>query len=1219
MQAKRKNSLLVEIIVSDFKRNLLQNAEVSLKSLDQKKAEIYKLKYDKRTRSFREISVKPGRYMAMVDAEGYQPDKREIQVGPSRAKEFFFLGKKGMPFYYNGRVKIPFESKDDLLGLSLKSKLSTKEEQELNDFALKLQLQPEEVGRSVLEDNIRVFRFKEKVSKNDVLETQQRLGEHPMVRFVGPIVQMTREQVTFLTNELIVKFKSHVTREEIPKIASSYNLNVIRAIRYAGNAFLLRSDGPASYDLLTVCDEIVRNESVEYAEHNLVITVKDLQINPTDYLYPEQWHIPLIHLPDAWQELRNANSPGVIPGDSDDLTYGSPEVIIAVLDRGIESQTVMGLTSSSHPDFNGQVTSGQDKVCQFYDFANMVDNNDNPPNNHGMGCSGVATALANNNSPIAGINEGVVGAAPNCRVMGLIRPTGTTTQRYADAFIWIAGFDPGWTIDGTNYLAGTVFPPPPSPSADIISCSFGWQGWPISELMMDTMDFITTYGRSGKGALIFIAVGNDDDDYHGEQGLAVHPKTMAVAASSLANDAVTEVRATYSNFGDGIDFCAPSNDERVGVTTFHNPPNNYGIISGDFVGEGNMPGHPVTQTALSQAAAAAPFTTLTGPVTTVPDWVNPGTATLDVDNNAGFAVNQWIRLGQHRDPIAEWVRITAIPAGGNQITVTATTNGHPLGTPIIGVTTLDVNNNAGLGLADEWVLIGQPGQAGTESVLIRDVPAGNTQVRVAGPLNNHAVNSQVIAGPNNYRNGFGGTSSATPLVAGVAALMLSVNPDLSWVQARQILRNTAIKIDLANVDPIGQWQDTTGDGNPDYSEWYGYGRIDALAAIQAAVNLVGVTPQNNIDTWIMENSTDVGDVPVSPPWISPDVWVRNVDPAIDLPAEVTQHQSPIRGQDNWVYINLRNRGVVDSLDVYVRVFITRWAGTQYIYPDDFIPTNNPGTIPTPPLEPGTYKVGEAHIETIPAGGVVTINMKWESALIPPASVTIDGVIYSWADACLLVDVSPHDGPTPTGINTWDNNNLCQRNVFPVDPDADDDFAIGFVVGHQANRAKLINLRIERRNLPPDVELYLDYIDKDTTKEVIKVLERTRAKPHRIGTCELALLKEAEGKVHCSKTEETYSIIIPTDTSFSFPCCRPFEGTFTYKLKTAVIKDRTIFGIPTVQRAYVPIPRKRGEYKVVALVGKGLKKLKQGKYQLEVYQEDLTGRIKGGFNFIFNVN
>lgn len=75
--------------------------------------------------------------------------------------------------------------------------------------------------------------------------------------------------------------------------------------------------------------------------------------------------------------------------------------------------------------------------------------------------------------------------------------------------------------------------------------------------------------------------------------------------------------------------------------------------------------------------------------------------------------------------------------------------------------------------------------------------------------------------PNNYSQSFGGTSAATPLASGVAALMLSRNPDLTAGRIRTILRETCQK--------IGDEPYVSG-----RNDHYGYGRIDAQAALTAA-------------------------------------------------------------------------------------------------------------------------------------------------------------------------------------------------------------------------------------------------------------------------------------------------------------------------------------------------------------------------------------------------
>lgn len=76
----------------------------------------------------------------------------------------------------------------------------------------------------------------------------------------------------------------------------------------------------------------------------------------------------------------------------------------------------------------------------------------------------------------------------------------------------------------------------------------------------------------------------------------------------------------------------------------------------------------------------------------------------------------------------------------------------------------------------------------------------------------------------NYTNSFGGTSSACPGAAGVAALVIARNPDLSRDQVRQVLKQCCDPIDLAegNYDAQG------------HSPSYGYGRLNARKAVELA-------------------------------------------------------------------------------------------------------------------------------------------------------------------------------------------------------------------------------------------------------------------------------------------------------------------------------------------------------------------------------------------------
>ncbi len=84
-----------------------------------------------------------------------------------------------------------------------------------------------------------------------------------------------------------------------------------------------------------------------------------------------------------------------------------------------------------------------------------------------------------------------------------------------------------------------------------------------------------------------------------------------------------------------------------------------------------------------------------------------------------------------------------------------------------------------------------------------------------------------------YTSGFGGTSSACPVVAGVVGLMLSVNPDLEAGDVKQILQDTADKIEDKTADPQLGLAYGTYD-NRGHSRWFGYGKVNAYAAVKAA-------------------------------------------------------------------------------------------------------------------------------------------------------------------------------------------------------------------------------------------------------------------------------------------------------------------------------------------------------------------------------------------------
>lgn len=105
----------------------------------------------------------------------------------------------------------------------------------------------------------------------------------------------------------------------------------------------------------------------------------------------------------------------------------------------------------------------------------------------------------------------------------------------------------------------------------------------------------------------------------------------------------------------------------------------------------------------------------------------------------------------------------------------------------------------------------------------------------------------------NYTSTFNGTSSATPLAAGVIALMLQANPQLTAREVQDILVHTARRTDLTNADwtqnGAGLWVNHN----------YGFGAIDAQAAVTSALNYVPLTAEISATTGSRNVSTAIPD------------------------------------------------------------------------------------------------------------------------------------------------------------------------------------------------------------------------------------------------------------------------------------------------------------------------------------------------------------------------
>jgi len=153
--------------------------------------------------------------------------------------------------------------------------------------------------------------------------------------------------------------------------------------------------------------------------------------------------------------------------------------------------------------------------------------------------------------------------------------------------------------------------------------------------------------------------------------------------------------------------------------------------------------------------------------------------TGDFNPEMDIAVNKAIR-----DAIACGV-VVCVAAGNGTNDAGLDDKGRPFcetGSILVGATVFDpdetVNRRAGFSNWGERVVVSAPGDMGN------DVSCSS-------------------GADNGYLNKFGGTSGATPKVAGTAALMLEANPRLTHGEIKDILRATGTHITDAELRPIG--------------------------------------------------------------------------------------------------------------------------------------------------------------------------------------------------------------------------------------------------------------------------------------------------------------------------------------------------------------------------------------------------------------------------------
>jgi hypothetical protein len=832
----------------------------------------------------------PGeRILIFVSADGFESETHTVSLRDEINQVVIGLRRPGQLSYSQGNDRLSFSPRDNAFLLTVRGQNA---QRIFERVAKKHQMEWKPVSpHSAMSDDDLFLRVEGNAEKSQALTKE--LAKNNLQIQTSRVIEHGNRPAFGLTDELIIRFQDDVTRAEAERLAAGVGLTILRELRHAGNAFVLqRKEGP-SYDLLRTADVLSQSGRVVYVEPNLTFAIEPDAYTPNDPLFDQVPHLQLVNADDAWEQLGNVNV---------NLRGGSPDITIAVIDlNGIDP---------THPDLTANLTDGTSKLVSSMNFTASpiaAQTFASLGGDHGTQCAASATAAFDD-------NRGIPGVAPNCHLIGARIGGSSNTVLMADIYLWVAGFLNGSTAAG--------FPTsPPARAADVISSSWGSTGLALSNTIRDCFDFLTTYGRGGKGCIVCFSLGNSGyGDYTNPTGgrfraWPTYEKTLGVGSSINVN---------------------PTNPVNGSV---HADPNG---------ATNNIATAVDTRTLFSPFGATA---------IRKPDLVSP----------SHTAYNPTLV-----DPILSAVQV-------------------------------------GTGNVD-----GCPGPAVC----------------------------------NDYAATFGGTSHSTPTVAGAAALVLSARSNLNWVQVREIFRETCVRIDAGQANAIGQWQDLNGDGQIDYSRWYGAGRLDVDAAVAMAID--AALPL--ADVYVRENLADVGNVPSSGSWwASPDIWVRqNASTSIPTLAwsDAPPHQNARRGQDNAVFCRVRNRGAAAAPSVYVRAMLTHFAGLEFTYPADFQPSTNVGAPVPNPLVPGTYLIGEARIDNLAPSTDQIVKFTWQQALIPPETVVISGASVKW-HPCLLVEASPHDGPDPVGglsVPVQGNNNIAQRNIQIVEANDFSDLFVGMIMG-----------------------------------------------------------------------------------------------------------------------------------------------------------------------------
>ena len=303
------------------------------------------------------------------------------------------------------------------------------------------------------------------------------------------------KQQRYASSEILVKFKSSLSENEVAILIETYQSRTIKKIQKL-NVYQIQI--PEHYSVEEMVYAFDRNPDVEYAEPNYIARIT---ATPNDLLFQEQYA-----LHNTGQSIGVPGSPSgtdradIKAPEGWEETKGTDSTLIAILDTGIDLV---------HPDLQSKVLSGgRDFVNNDFDASD--------DHWHGTHVAGIAAAETNN-------NEGIAGVAWNCKLL----PVKVLDQDGDGYYSWIA--------EGIRWAADN--------GADVINMSFG--GPSEGGILREALHY-----AKAAGVVLVASAGNEDDSVY--YPAAYDEYCIAVAATDYNDE-----RPWWSNPGPEVDVAAP--------------------------------------------------------------------------------------------------------------------------------------------------------------------------------------------------------------------------------------------------------------------------------------------------------------------------------------------------------------------------------------------------------------------------------------------------------------------------------------------------------------------------------------------------------------------------------------------------------------------------------------------------------------------------------------